>query len=126
MAPTDLQKIYYLGGFPEGTILGSKQSSFHVPPVGGYLEVPEFNAKDLLQRNTRYFTRDARIAEMAARGEDIERFFDVKAALAPLSREDLLRMLAEMDAEESLESAEDTKKEEPASQRRPRNKKDNE
>lgn len=110
----DSVKLYYLGGLPEtpNAFVISKGRAFTLPPVGGYLVMPRFNAEDLMRRNEivtpqggRYsvFTLNARAAEQAARGPQVE----VVAGEREFTREELLAMLADIEAKEAQESVED-------------------
>lgn len=105
-------KLYYLGGLAhsENPFVTSKGKAFALPPVGGYLTVPGFTATDLIRRNQvvtpqgrfSVFTLDARAANRAAQGPA-----PVVAQTRELTREDLLAMLADLDAKDDDKAIED-------------------
>lgn len=105
----DKVKLYYLGGLPEtgNPLLISKGATFTVPPVGGYIELPRFHAEDLIRRNEvvnpngrfSVFTLDSRAAQRAAAGPQKP----VMAQTRELTREELLAMIADLDAAKEAE-----------------------
>lgn len=117
------EKIYYIGGFiKEDVILTAKGKSYHIPPVGEYLEVEPYIADALIRRNRNprangmsVFTKDGRFARAVKNGE-----FKQPAINSSIeeekqwTREELMSKLAELDAaaitEEVKESTRAAKK----------------
>ena len=102
----DEVKLYYLGGLDvtENPFVISKGRAFALPPVGGYLVMPRFNANDLIRRNEvvtsqgrfSVFTFDPRAAERAAKAPQAE----VVATEREFTREELMAMLEDLDTQE--------------------------
>lgn len=109
------EKVYYVGGFSadKDIIVTAKGKSFHVPPVGEYLEVESYIADTLIQRNRNpkaggmsVFTKDRRFAQAVKNGE-----FKNPVLRSTIeeekqwTREELLAKLAEIDGAEPTEQA---------------------
>ncbi len=100
-------KLYYLGGLPESVspFVSSKGKVYALPPVGGYLTVPKFAAIDLMRRNQivrqsgsfSVFSEDPRAAAQATRAPQ-----QAVAQPRELTREELMAMLADMDAAQDV------------------------
>ena len=76
MSNIKTQRIYFLGGLkiPPGEetkhFIKTGQQVYSCPPVGGYLEIPEYEARDILSKyGTDVFTLNQRIAEDVAAGK---------------------------------------------------------
>lgn len=111
-----LLKLYYLGGLDtlkDGSenvekvrFVSSRGTAFALPEVGGYLEVTEFTARDLIKRHqvaTRSgtyaaFTTNRKLAEQVQAGKG------KPLGQAKLTRDELLQMLEEMDEVEAADS----------------------
>jgi hypothetical protein len=103
-------KLYYLGGITNPsrkiTYISSYGRAFALPPIGGYLQVDEFMAHDIINRNKvgnketkeiyECFTLDARIAKRVANGENIHAPILTKAeVMKNISDEELEMLLAQ-------------------------------
>lgn len=102
-----LVKVYYLGGFvTDNPRVTAKGHNYKVPNKGGYLEVKDFIARDLIRRNRTplgqsVFTTDKRFVDAVLNREKVAPTMETPK----LSREALLEMLAELDGENAEDTA---------------------
>lgn len=95
-------KLYYIGGFTaEKPRVTAKGNFYVVPPAGGYLEVPDYIARDLIRRNRTpqgisVFETNKKVVDAIMNRDQVA----PTMAAPKYSKEELLQMLAE--AEENL------------------------
>jgi hypothetical protein len=102
-------RLYYTGGFvTEHPVLTAMGNSYLCPPIGGYLEVPRYIAKNLTRRNrmpngVSVFTENKQFAEAVISARSRQAMPETVVERA-LTREELLEQLAMLDAEAKEEN----------------------